>query len=131
MAYAETYIDKSSPSNSIPPQFAAMRNAMGKMGFETVVGGQTELLEDFQRLSRNWLDRMQSEAAFASEFAAKLMATRSIPESATVWQELASRRMEKATEDTKRFLANGQKFAEAGARWLSSGSTLSGRGRIS
>ena len=123
MAHAEAHIDKSSPSNSIPPQLAAM----GMKSF----GGRTELLEEFQRLSRNWLDRMQSEAAFASEFAAKLMATRSIPESATVWQEWAGRRMEMATEDTKRFLANGQRFAEAGARWLSSNSMPSGRAGIS
>ena len=43
------------------------------------------------------------------------------PEVATAYQEWATRHMEMAAEDAKRFFADGQKFAETGARLLSNG----------
>ena len=64
---------------------------------------------------------MKSEATLASEFANKLTAARSIPETATAYQKWASQRMEMAAEDAKHLLADSQKFAETGARLLSSG----------
>jgi hypothetical protein len=64
---------------------------------------------------------MQSEATLAPEFASKLAAARSIPETATICQEWVSRRMEMATEDAKRLSADSQKFVATGARLLSKG----------
>jgi Phasin protein len=127
MAQTKLHTENSSLSDLIPSQFAAM----GKKGFEKLIEGQTELLENFERLHRNWIDRMQSEATFASEFTTKLLTARTVPEGAAVWQEWASRRMEIAAEDTRRLFADSQKFAEEGARWLSSGSMSNGRAHSS
>lgn len=103
--------------NLIPPEFAAL----GKQRLDALVAMQTELMKTLQEVNRNWFDRMQSEATLASEFAAKLSAARSIPETATVFQEWATKRMEMAAEDAKRLLADGQKFAETATRLWSTG----------
>jgi len=119
MAQRETQVDKAkeSPSNLIPTEFAAM----GKKRLEEFVAIQTEQLTKLQEVNRHWIDRMQSEATLASEFAAKLTVARSMPEVATVYQDWATRHMEMAAEDTKRIFDDGQKLAETGARLLSSG----------
>ena len=103
------------PSNMIPPELAAM----GKKRLEEFVAMQTEQLEKLQEMNQSWFDRMQSEAALASEFTTKLTA---------VYQEWATRHMEMAAEDGKRFLADGQKLAETGARLLSNGWQANGHG---
>ena len=113
-----------SPSNLLPPELAAM----GKKRLEEIVAMQTEQLEKLQEMNQRWFDRMQSEATLASEFAAKLTATRSLPEVATAYQEWATRHMEMAAEDGKRILADGQKLAETGARLLSNGWQANGHG---
>ncbi len=123
----ESQADKAQKSvlpNLIPPEFAAM----GKERLQQFTALQSELFTMLQELNQHWLDRMQSEAALASEFATKLSAAHSIPETATVCQEWAAKRMEMAAEDAKRLIADGQKFAETGARLLSSGSSSNGHG---
>lgn len=120
MAPVESYTDPAvqpSPSNLIPPEFVTM----GKKQFEGLTKIQKELFEKLREANRSWLDRMQSEATLASEFATKLTAARSIPETATVYQELASRRLEMAAEDAKHLLADSQKLMETGAHLLSNG----------
>jgi hypothetical protein len=69
---------------------------MGRKSFKKLVTTQTEFLENLQRLNQNWFDRMKSEATLAFEFAAKLAGVHSIPETANIFQEWTSRRMETA-----------------------------------
>jgi hypothetical protein len=114
--------EKSSPSNLTPSEFASM----GKKRLEELIAMQTELFEKLQEMNRNWIERMQSEAALASEFATRLTAARSIPETTTVCQDWAKRRMEMSAEDAKRLVADGQKVLQTGTqmltnRWLSNG----------
>ena len=114
----------SSPSNITPSEFAAM----GKKRLEELVAMQTELFEKFQEMNRNWFERLQSEAALASEFTNRLTAARSIPETTTVCQDWAKRRMEMSAEDAKRLMADGQKVFQTGTNmlangWLSNGPT--------
>jgi hypothetical protein len=126
MTQNETQADmaKGSTSNLIPPQFAAM----GKKRLEDFVAMQAEQMEKLQEMNRSWLERMQSEATLASEFAAKLTAARSVPEVAAAYQEWATRQMEMAAEDGKRIFADAQKLAETGARLLSGGWQPNGHG---
>jgi Phasin protein len=114
------------PSDLIPPEFAAM----GKKRFEEFVAMQKELVGKLQQMNRNWFDRMQSDATLASEFATELTAVRSIPETATVYQKWAARRMEIAAEDAKRLLADGQSFMETGVHLLSNGWLPNGHGGV-
>jgi hypothetical protein len=109
--------EKSSPSNLNPSEFAAM----GKKRLEELIAMQTELFEKLQEMNRSWIERMQSEAALTSEFATRLTAARSIPETATVCQDWAKRRMEMSAEDAKRLVADGQKVLQTGTQMLTNG----------
>jgi hypothetical protein len=70
----------------------------------------------FAETSRHWLDRMRTEANLASEFSAKLMAVRSLPDAMAVGQEWASRRMEMMAEDYKYLFDGMQKFTQMGTK---------------
>jgi hypothetical protein len=107
------------PQKTSPQLFPAGLAASGKKQFEDMISLQKELSEYLQEVNRNWLAHMRSEAALASQFATKLTATRSIPESASVCQEWTNRRMELFTEDSKRFLAETQRLMELSLRALS------------
>jgi hypothetical protein len=129
-AQSESYAErtqKSSPPNLIDPELAAM----GKKGVEEFANAQRELLTMLQETNRQWLDRMQSEAKLASEFAMKVMATHSIPDAMTACQEWTSRRFEMMAEDGKHLFADVQKIMETGTRLLSSGWHGNGRGGVS
>ena len=77
---------------------------------------QRTFLDELQESNKQWLDRIQQEAAVASEFASKLAAAH---------QAWTSRRLEMMAEDGRHLLANTQKFMEAGTRLFSNGSALS------
>ena len=83
MPQKESYTDreKSLLPNLISLEFATM----GKKRIEDFVNMQTELFENLQEANRHWLERVQSEATLASEFATKLTATRSISDAMTTW----------------------------------------------
>ena len=103
--------------SSMPAEFAAA----GRKRMEEFTRAQTELIDRLQQANRQWIERMQSEANLASEFAAKLSAARSIPDAMSVCQEWTSRRFEMMADDGKHLLADTQKFMEATTRLLSNG----------
>jgi hypothetical protein len=106
---------------SLSSLFSSEFAAAGKKRLEEFVTVQTELWSKVQESNRNWFDRMQSESDLAAEFAGKLTAARSFPETATAYQQWATRRMELAAEDARRLFADSQKLMETGARLWSSG----------
>jgi hypothetical protein len=113
---AETY-STTYPFTSSFAEFAAI----GSKRIDELTNLQTELLNQLQTSNRQWLDRAQSEANFASEFASKLTAARSIPEAITACHEWAGRRLELLAEDRRILFADAQKFMETGVRLLSNG----------
>jgi Phasin protein len=117
MASKETQTEKSFPFNLAPMEFAVM----GKKQIEEFTSVQSELFEKFEATRREWLDRVQSEANMASEFASKLSAVRSIPEAMTIYGDWANRWFEMMADDRKHLLEDYQKFAETGARLMANG----------
>ena len=115
--------ENSSPLNPGSPELTAM----AMKGFEGFAEAQSEFMENIREANQKLLDRMQSEAALASEFASKLAASRSLSDTTTVCQEWSKRRMELFAEDGKRLMADSQKFVEKVARLLSKGWTPNGR----
>ena len=115
--------EKLSQLNPAPPVIAAM----AKERFQELAKVQSELLKEIRDANQNWLDRMQSEAALASEFTSKLTASRSIADTTTACQEWAKRRMDLFTEDGQRLMTNSQKLMEKAAQILSNGWLSNGR----
>lgn len=85
----------SSPLNFAPTVLAEM----GKKRLEATIEMQTELLDKWQEVNREWLACVQSEVDLASKLTSKLTAARSLPDSATTCQEWASKRMDMIAED--------------------------------
>jgi hypothetical protein len=79
---------------------------------------QAELFEKILEVNRHWLERVQSEATLAAEFATKITSARSFPEAATVYQEWASRQLKLAVEDASYAISTGQALMDMGARLL-------------
>lgn len=123
-SYSQRTEKSASPNLLIFPEMAEM----GKKRIENFVDAQRELMSQVQEANRRWLDRAQSEARIASDFANKVMGARSIPEAMTAYQEWANRQLEMTAEDAKHLFTDGQKFIEASTRLLSY--EVSGNGRI-
>jgi len=96
---------------------------MGNRWIEDLVKVQTGLFEKLQESNKRWLDRLQSEANIASDFASTLASARSIPDVMSACQEWSNRRLVMMAEDGKHLFADAQKFMETSARllWWSSG----------
>jgi hypothetical protein len=101
--------------------------ALGKKNVEEFAKAQSELLNTMQDAHRRWLDRVQSEAALASEFTRKVTTCRSIPDAVATCQEWTGRRLEMMADDSKNLLSDSRKVMERGARLLSDGLFANGR----
>ena len=96
MPQQESYIDRA--ETLLSPEVVTM----GKQCIEEFFNVQTELLERLQQTNQHWLERVQSEVALASKFAAKLTAAHSVPEAMTTCQEWTGRQIEMIAEDSCR-----------------------------
>jgi Phasin protein len=103
--------------NLDPAQFVEM----GQRQVDAMIKMQKELMKAIEEANSEWAVRVKAETELTTEFAGKLTAARSIPEMATICQEWISRRMEIFADDSRRFVADSQKFMATTARLLSSG----------
>ena len=93
----------------------------GKERSETIGHMQEDLLDAYEQSSRAWLARVKSEVDLWSELAAKLSATRSMPEALDSYQRFVMQRMEMAAQDGKQLVEDCQDIARKMTKSLSSG----------
>jgi hypothetical protein len=110
-------IDRSFPFGLDTGELAAL----SRKRIDEFVRAQTELLEDIQEANRHWLDRIQSEANLASEYASKLTSARSVPDAMAASRDWATQYFSMLAEDGKHLADDTRKFMETGARMFSSG----------
>ncbi|MBL1257885.1 hypothetical protein JJT62_13705 [Methylocystis sp. Sn-Cys] len=89
----------------------------GRQRIEDFTDAQTQFWDRIQDSNRKWLDRMQSEASIAADFANKLTAAKSFTETANIFQNWTVKHMEMATEDARRMLSDTQEIIAAGTRF--------------
>jgi hypothetical protein len=73
-----------------------MSDATQSRGNTGMVNMQKELLDAYEQASGAWLARVKSEVDLWSELAAKLSATRSMPEALESYQKFVTQRMQMA-----------------------------------
>jgi hypothetical protein len=95
--------------------------ALGKKRMETFVSVQTELLEEIQVANRHWMDRIQSEANLAAEYASRLSSTRTIPDAMAISRDWSSQYLQRLAEDGKHLADDTRRFIETGARLFHNG----------
>jgi|SRR6516162_5519363 hypothetical protein len=94
---------------------------LGKEQTEAMLSMHKEVLDAYEQASRAWLARVKSEIDLWSGLAAKLSATRSVPEAMSAYQECVAQRMQMAAEDGQRLLNDCQKITQQITRSLSNG----------
>ena len=77
---------------------------MGKKQVEAMVDMQKQFMQTTEELNREWVDRLKAEAELVTEFANKLTAAKSIPETVAICQEWMTRRMEMFASDMQKFM---------------------------
>jgi CRISPR/Cas system-associated endonuclease Cas1 len=117
MSETQTHTEKAFPFSFDTSEFAAL----GKKRMEAFVNAQTELLDEIQEANRHWMDRFQSEANLASEYASNLSGARTIPDAMAVSRDWATRYFQRLAEDGKHFVDDTRKFMETGARLFANG----------
>jgi Phasin protein len=116
------YAERSRADQPFPFSFNSSElAALGKKRMEAFVNAQTELLDEIQEANRRWMDRFQSEANLASEFASKLSGARSIPDAMAVSRDWATRYFQMLAEDGRHFADDTRKLMETGARMFANG----------
>jgi hypothetical protein len=103
-------------------QFAAM----GQKAVETMSRLQKELIDTCEDINRDLFSHARSETDLASEFTSKLIACRTIPETASVWSDWLNRQNKVLAEGGRRFFSGGQKYMQANTRWMSNGGMTGG-----
>lgn len=82
----------------------------GKQRTDAMLNAQKELLEAYQEAGRSWLTRMESELELWSDLAAKLSASRTVPEGMKAYGDCVSQRMQMAAEDGRHLFDDAQKL---------------------
>jgi Phasin protein len=83
--------EKSTPS-ATSNSFAANFSKAGQKQVEAISAMQADVFKELQEMGEYWTARAKSETDLASELLGKLTNARSIPETATAYQEWAIRR---------------------------------------
>jgi hypothetical protein len=94
---------------------------IGAMHMAALMNMQRELLGTLEQIQRNQLARTMEGTKLVADLAAKVTSARSIPDIVTIYQEWITRHMELFAEDSRRFLNDSQKIANATTRMLSQG----------
>ena len=108
--------------NFVPTEIAEI----GKKRIEALVEMQKDFLAAFEEMNQAWFSRARSEATIASELVSKLTTARSVPETTTAYQECMGKRLEMLAEDSRRLLADSQRFIQMSTRFLMNGAVTNG-----
>jgi hypothetical protein len=114
-------IPSDAPGSSTDPAVAL---DTGKDQPQALLDLQRELIETYDQLSRRWLERVKSEVDLWSALAARLAATRSVPEAIQAYQESIAQSVRLVAEDGQRLAQGGQKVVSAIARTLPNGKSV-------
>lgn len=105
----------STASKSGPPSLFAL----GREPTDAMLNAQRAVLETYEQIGRDWLSRLQSEMELWTGLAAKLAATRSVPEAISACQECVAQRIQMIAEDGQRLSENSRELMNKIARPLS------------
>lgn len=91
----------------------------GKVGANSILDLQKELLTVYEEASEAWLGRLKSECDLWADLATQLSEARTLPDRLTACQHSFSKRVRLATEDGRFLMSEGQRVADAVRHTLS------------
>ena len=99
----------------VAKESASSTNKSNVMPFHFAEGAivlQRELLDSFEKVTRTWLARVQSELTLWSDLATHLAAVRSGPEALEAYMRCLSRQMHMTAEDGERLFKDCQEISQ-------------------
>lgn len=121
---AETFrTDPSSAGDATKVRFAEM----GLRNVRTGLHMQKEMFDTLQDIGRDWLQRAASEVELACKLPNRLRGARSVPDALLAYQQWLSEWLSLCSEDSRRFLSDGQKIVNTGVRCLADASPAMSR----
>jgi thermostable 8-oxoguanine DNA glycosylase len=103
--------------NFVPGELAEI----GKKRLAAMMEMQKAFLDTIESMNQAWFERAKTEADLASELVTKLSTAKSVPETASAYQECLGKRMDMLADDSRRLLSDSQRFVNLGARFLTNG----------
>lgn len=104
--------------------------AEGRQRIEDFSDAQAQFWDRVQDTNRKWLDRFQTEATIAADFANRLTAAKSLTDTANLFQNWTMKHVEMAAEDARRMFSDTQEIMAASARfWSNVGAGGNGKAR--
>ena len=79
---------------------------------EALTAFQKDMTEVYERVGRDWTNRLQTEMELWTELGKQLTSTKSTPEVVQAYQQAMSKRMQMAVEDSQKVAANSQKVTQ-------------------
>lgn len=81
---------------------------------------QQEVSAVLEKANRHWMARAKSEADLASDLMAKLTAARLLPDTAAIYQEWVTQRMQRLAEDSQKIIADSPNLLNAWSKVVAS-----------
>jgi hypothetical protein len=101
-------------------QMSARMAEIGTSGLSAGLRMQTEMFDTLQIIGREWIERRTCEAEFALNLPNRLAGARTLPDAVSAYQEWLSGWLAMCNEDSRRFVADGQKIVATGVRCFTS-----------
>ena len=98
-----------------------LMSELAATSYDRMLKAQRATFEQLHELNRHWLDRWQAEAKVFTDFSAKLMAARSLPEATKAYQDLAEQQWKMTSEDSRRIIEDGEALTRNGVQLFTSG----------
>jgi hypothetical protein len=111
-------------SKSIQAQFAET----GRKISDATIHAQNEFFRAIEEISRDAVACAAAEVEHGLKLSKKLNAAHSVPDAFAAYQEWLSEEISARAEDARRFMTNGQRIMDTGARLFSNGWSSVGAG---
>jgi hypothetical protein len=99
--------NKSEPHSALPP--------------EATFAMQKTLLNAYEEIGGAWIERVKAEVALWSDLAAKLSASRTMPDGLQACQDTFAQRMQMVADDGRRLFEDSQKIITSISRTMPNG----------
>jgi hypothetical protein len=92
----------------------------GKKIGNATMQAQSEFLKTIEEMGRHWVASAAGELELGLKLSKKLTSAHTVPDAMAACQEWLSEEMNARAEDARRFMTDGQKFMDTGARLFTS-----------
>jgi hypothetical protein len=104
-------------SKSMQAQFAETSKKIG----DATIHAQNEFFRAIEEMSRDVVTCATAEVEHGLKLSKKLNAAHSVPDALAAYHEWLSEEISARADDARRFMTNGQKIMDTGARLFSNG----------